>query len=239
MSGGSSPRRESTSSATGRELIRGRILALSTGLVSDALGKSGAMDHGMHCRSASSSMAGPAFTVRVRAGDILMVGKALTECPPGHVLVIDGRGERDTALWGGITTCAARVKGLAGVVVDGAIRDSAEIASDPLPVFARSVVPNAGGAEYPGDLQVPVHCGRLPVHPGDWVIGDDDGVVVVPARKVVETLRTAESLGAVEARISAAIERGEDLAALLRYDEVLDAKLGSLSLPQLRFREGS
>ena len=76
-------------------------------------------------------MAGPAFTVRIHTADILMVGKALSECPKDHVLVIDGHGECNTALWGGLTTQAALAKGVAGVVIDGAIRDSAEIRAQP------------------------------------------------------------------------------------------------------------
>ena len=79
-----------------------------------------------------------------------MVGKALTDCPKGHVLVIDGQGERNTALWGAITTACARLKGMEGVVIDGAIRDVAQIRRDLFPVFARAAVPNAGGAEYRG-----------------------------------------------------------------------------------------
>ncbi len=212
-----------------------RFLALSTGLVSDALGKTGAMDHAVQCKSAVSAMAGPGFTVRVHPSDILMVGKALSECPPRHVLVIDGRGECNTALWGGITTHAARLKGLAGVVIDGAIRDSAEIVSAKLPVFARATVPSAGGAEYLGEMQIPVQCGGQPVSPGDWVVGDADGVVVVPNGRVEGTLLAAEQLAEVEAGITRAVLRGEDLCELLRYDEVLDKKSRAV-LPQLRYR---
>lgn len=215
---------------------RARLLALSTGLLSDALDKAWAMDHGMQCRSANTSMAGPAFTVRVHAADILMVGKAVADCPPGHVLVLDGRGHRNTALWGGIITIAARLKGLAGVVIDGAIRDSAEIASDQFPVFARAIVPNAGGAQYAGETQVPVQCGGLPVNPADWIVGDEDGVVVVPASRLAAALHGAERLAEVERQITEAVSRGEDLGELLRYDEVLSRKRSEELLPQLRFQ---
>ena len=85
---------------TDSQAVRARLFALSTGLLSDALGKTGAMDHGIQCRSANSAMVGPAFTVRVHTADILMVGKAVSDCPAGRVLVIDGHGECDTALWG-------------------------------------------------------------------------------------------------------------------------------------------
>lgn len=218
--------------------IRARLLALSTGLLSDALGKTNSMDHGIRCRSANCSMAGPAFTVRVHTADILMVGKAVSDCPADRVLVIDGHGECNTALWGGIITQAARLKGLAGVVIDGAIRDSAEIREDPLPVFARAVVPNAGGAEYAGETEVPVQCGGLAVHPGDWIVGDDDGVTVVPAAKLDETLAAAEALREVEAKIAAQVAGGRDLCELLRYDEILEAKRKAGAVPQLRFRNG-
>ena len=219
--------------------VRSRLLALSTGLLSDALGKSWAMDHGMQCHSAAAAMAGPAFTARVHAADILMVGKAVGECPPGSVLVIDGRGHRDTALWGGIITIAARLKGLAGVVIDGAIRDRADIASDAFPVFARAVVPNAGGAEYAGDLGGTVQCGGLPVRPGDWVVGDADGVVAVPRARLEGALAAAERLLEVERRITAAVMRGEDLGTLLRYDSALERKRREGLLPQLRFEAES
>jgi 4-hydroxy-4-methyl-2-oxoglutarate aldolase len=214
---------------------RQRLLALSSGLLSDALGKTSAMDHDMHCRSAQCRMAGPAVTLRVHTADILMVGKGVAVCPPGHVLVIDGQGELNTALWGGIITIAARLKGLAGVVIDGAIRDSAEISQDALPVFARAVVPNAGGAEYPGELQIPVQCGGMVVHPGDWIVGDEDGVTVVPAGRLEEALEKAELLLEVEKKIYAQVAAGKDLAELLRYDEALERKARDSMLPQLRF----
>src|ERR1700704_3258983 len=142
----------------GKRTIRQRMLSLRPALLSDALGKSGGMDHYMQCFSANCRMAGPAFTLRVHTADILMVGKALSDCPAGHVLVIDGQGELNTALWGAITTDCARLKGLAGVVIDGAIRDVAQIRRNPLPVFARAAVPNAGGAEYKGEIGIPVRC---------------------------------------------------------------------------------
>lgn len=217
--------------------VRSRLLALSTGLLSDAQGKTSAMDHGIQGHSATKAMAGRAFTVRVHTADILMVGKAVSECPPHQVLVIDGHGERNTALWGSIITVAARRKGLAGVVIDGAIRDSAEIRADPLPVFCRAVVPNAGGAEYAGEIGIPVQCGGLVVNPGDWVVGDEDGVAVVPSERLEAALAAAEALRDVERALAAEVERGHDLGALLRYDEILESKRAAGLLPQLRFRQ--
>jgi RraA family protein len=192
------------------------------------------MDHDLQCRSANPRMAGPAFTVRVHTADILMVGKALSECPPGWVLVVDGQGEKNTALWGGLTTMAAARKGLEGIVIDGAVRDIADIRRSRLPVFARSVAPNAGGAEYAGEVGVPIQCGGVAVLPGDWVVGDDDGVVVVPAARLKEAALVAARILAAERVIARRIRAGEDMGAILKCDEALERKKSATFIPQLR-----
>jgi RraA family protein len=215
--------------------IRKRLLALRPALLSDALGKAGAMDHDMRCWSANCRMAGPAVTLRVHTADILMVGKALSECPKGFVLVIDGQGELNTALWGAITTACARRKGVEGIVIDGAIRDVAQIRRDKLPVFARAAVPNARGAEYRGEIGASIQCGGAVVSAGDWIVSDEDGVVVVPKARLEATVALAERLRKVEIKILRQVQSGEDLAALLRYDELLENKLATGGLPQMRF----
>jgi 3-hexulose-6-phosphate synthase/6-phospho-3-hexuloisomerase len=217
--------------------MRRRLIALKTALLSDALGKWGAMDHEIKCFSANCRMAGPAATLRVHTADILMVGKAVSLCPKGHVLVIDGQGELNTALWGSIITIAARLKGMEGVVIDGAVRDMAGIRKERFPVFARAAVPNAGGAEYVGEINVPIQCGGVVVRPGDWVVGDEDGVVVVPAERLTTVLSTAEQIESLERNIERAVRRGEDLVTLLRYDELLEQKSKGVLLPQMRFRD--
>jgi RraA family protein len=225
-------RRKQTPSSTRR-----RLLALTTALLSDALGKTGGLDHDMKCLSAKCRMAGPAATLRVHTADILMVTKAISMCPEGAVLVIDGQGELNTALWGILTTLAARLKGLEGVVIDGAVRDIEGIRRERFPVFARAVVPNAGGAEYAGEMGIPIQCGGMVVSPGDWIVGDDDGVVVVPAARVNDVIELAERVQAVETRIEAEIRQGKDLASLARVDEVLEQKSARAFLPQLRFED--
>jgi RraA family protein len=224
------------SAAVSSRLLK-EIRTIRTSLLSDALGKGGAMDHDMRCFSANCRMAGPAVTVRVHTADILMVGITLTHCPKGSVLVIDGQGELNTALWGEVTTLAARLKGLQGVVIDGAIRDLYKIQRDKLPVFARSVVPNAGGVQYPGESQVTVQCGGAIVHPGDWVVGDEDGVVVVPQDRLESVIEAAKRLAIVEKKIEDEVAKGKDLATLLRYHELLEKKTAEGVLPQMRFLE--
>jgi regulator of RNase E activity RraA len=217
-----------------RNQLARQLTKPGTAALSDALGKCGAMNHEVQCVSANPRMAGPACTVRVHTADILMIGKALSDCPKHHVLVIAGQAEKNVALWGELTTLAALRKGLAGVVIDGAVRDIASIRRSRLPVFARAVVPAAGGAEYVGEIGVAVQCAGQVVRPGDWLIGDDDGVVVIPGEKLQATLETAQRIIAAEREIERAIRSGVDLGRLIRSQEVIEQKQSQISIPQLR-----
>lgn len=211
-----------------------RLLRPGTAALSDAMAKSGAMYHDMQCRSALASMAGPAFTVRVHSADLLMIAPALKQCPRGHVLVIDGHGDLNTALWGELTTYSAHGKGLAGVVINGAIRDAAKIRPYRFPVFARATVPNAGGAEYLGPINSTISCAGQVVLPGDWVVGDADGVIVIPAESTTGVLATAERIVAAEKKIEIAIRQGAELADLIGAQAVIDQKRAGVFIPQLR-----
>ena len=104
-------------------------------------------------------------------------------------------------------------------------------------MFARAVVANAGGAEYAGKLQVPVACGGMVVHPGDWLVGDDDGVVVIPVGQLEETIEKAERIVRAEKKIAKAIRSGVEVATLLRVDELLERKATEIFIPQLRVND--
>jgi len=133
-------------------------------------------------------LCGPAVTVRVRPGDNLMIHKALTMVEAGDVLVIDGGGDVTQALVGGLmrTTCVAR--GLAGLVIDGAVRDLCEWAGDGMPIFARGHTHRGPSKDGPGEINVPVSVAGLVVMPGDLVVGDADGVIAIPAALAAEVL---------------------------------------------------
>src|SRR5438270_547508 len=133
----------------------------------------------------------------------------------------------------------ARRKRVEGVVIDGAIRDVGEIRRSPVPVFAAAAVPNAGGAEYVGETGIVIQCAGAVVSPGDWVVSDEDGIVIVPASRLNTVLERAEALLSVERSISAEVRKGQDLATLLRYDELIKNKGISGGLPQMRFRQSS
>jgi 4-hydroxy-4-methyl-2-oxoglutarate aldolase len=126
-------------------------------------------------------LAGRAFTVRVPPCENPSVRAAAEQAGPGDVIVVDGAGAVERALWGGNVSKLALERGIAGVVIDGAIRDVDEIEALGFPVFAAAVVPMPPQREQTGEIGVTVTCGGLTVGPGDYVYGDADGIVVVPA----------------------------------------------------------
>ncbi|MFJ7217482.1 RraA family protein [Amycolatopsis sp. NPDC098790] len=183
---------------------------LAVSLLSDNMARvSGAV--GLHHRHDGTPMAGTAVTVRTRAGDNLAVYRAFGHCRPGNVLVVDGGGALDQALMGDIMTSYAERAGLAGVVVDGAIRDVAAIRRRPFPVFARGVTHRGPHKNGPGEVNVPVSIGGMVVHPGDLVVGDEDGVLAIPVADAPAVLAGARDQAAREEAALAAIAEG-------RYD---------------------
>lgn len=136
-------------------------------------------------------LVGTAVTVRTRAGDNLAILRAYDLCRPGDVMVVDGDGDLCNALVGGIMTFAAASLGLAGMVLDGAIRDVAEIADRDFPVYARGVNHRGPYKDGPGAINVPISVGGMAVRPGDIIVGDQDGLVALSPEEAPEVLRKA------------------------------------------------
>jgi RraA family protein len=160
-------------------------------------------------------LAGTAFTVEVRPGDNLMIHAAIAMAKPGDVLVIDGKGDQTSALMGTIMMTACRQLGLAGVVMDGAVRDSLEIDEMDYPVFSVGTNPNGPTKNNGGRIGHPVSVGGVTVHPGDFVIGDGDGVVVIEREALPGLLPLAEHKVQAEAKRIAQIQQGNTSAAWL------------------------
>ena len=169
-----------------------------------------------------TTMCGPAFTVRVRPGDNLMIHKALMMVQPGDVLVIDGGGDVTQALVGGLmrTTCMA--KRVAGLVIDGAVRDLTEWAEDGMPIFAKGHTHRGPSKDGPGETNVPISCAGLAVLPGDLIVGDADGVIAVPKDQAADVLARTRAHLEKEARIRESNRTGS--ADPERFDAVLRAK---------------
>ncbi|NUZ07689.1 RraA family protein [Piscinibacter koreensis] len=139
-------------------------------------------------------LAGPAFTVRTAPGDNLLVHKALDMAQPGDVIVVDGGGHTGNAIIGELMATYARQRGIAGLVIWGAIRDSAELAASDFPVYAAGITHRGPYRNGPGEINVPVVIGTMPVTPGDIVVGDADGLVAVPQAEADRVLASAQAI---------------------------------------------
>jgi 4-hydroxy-4-methyl-2-oxoglutarate aldolase len=159
-------------------------------ILADVAGRRGTIDR-VAPLNPGMRLAGPAFTVEVRAGDNLMIHAAMAMAKPGDVLVIDGKGDTSCALMGALMINACKVMGLGGLVIYGAVRDTDELRELGFPVFAMGVNPNGPTKFIPGRINWPVSVGGIPVSPGDLVIGDADGVVVVEREKAASLLPLA------------------------------------------------
>ena len=158
-------------------------------------------------------MAGPAFTVKTRPGDNLMIHKALDLAEPGDVIVVDAGGDLTNALIGEIMSTYASARGIAGFVIDGAIRDADEIRGNDFPVYAAGVTHRGPYKDGPGEINVPVAIDGMVIEPGDLVLGDGDGILCVPYDATAAVLAAASEKQKVEAReIGAAARAALDRA---------------------------
>lgn len=186
-----------------------RRARLATPNVADVMWRFGAVGEGIHSLGdASCYLAGPALTVRTRPTDNLMVHKALEVARPGDVILVEAGGEMRHAILGELMCRYAAERGIAGFVVDGPVRDGAAIRSLGLPVYARGLTPRGPYKEGPGEINVPVSCGGVAVCPGDLVLGDADGVVVVPREAAGEVLSETRALGKAEEEVVRSISAG-------------------------------
>lgn len=184
-----------------------RFRRMATPNLADAMGRFNFMDPGIQSRT-GLPLCGLAVTVNARPADNLMVHKALQVAEPGDIVVVNTCGNTTSAVFGELMCTTAVAAKLGGIVVDGAIRDVDGLATLAFPAFSRSV--SAGGCDKdgPGEINVPVSCGGVVVSPGDIVVGDRDGVVVVPRAHAAEVLSLVDALVARETKRIAEIKAG-------------------------------
>lgn len=191
------------------ELVE-RLEQLASALVSDGFGRwAGAT--GLEPIAAlrpGQVVAGPAFTVRTRPGDNLVVHKAMDLARPGEVLVVAAGGQTDRAILGGLMGQYATTRGIAALVVDGAVRDRTELGKSAPPVFAAGVSHLGPYKNGPGELRGPVSVGGVVIEDGDIVVCDEDGVAVIPRERAEELIAAAEAKAAAEDAERAAIAQG-------------------------------
>ena len=170
----------------------------------------------------SGYLAGPALTVKCRPGDNLMIHKALTMAQPGDVIVVDAGGDLTNSLFGELMTATAIKRGVAGVVLNGAVRDAGEIGQGTFPLYAAGVTHRGPYKDGPGEINVPIAIDGMVIHPGDLIVGDADGLLCVPYDSVEEVL------AATRKKMDAEKQTMADIAAGKLDTSWIDAKLRSL-----------
>ena len=165
--------------------------AIPTAIISDNMHRMFAGGAGLRPVHKAGRLFGPALTVRTRPGDNLMVHKAMDIAEPGDVIVVDAGGDLTNAIIGEIMWSYARKRGIAGFVIDGAVRDTAAIAAGDLPVYARGATHRGPYKDGPGEIGVPVSVGGMVVSPGDIVVGDEDGLLAIPQEGARDILALA------------------------------------------------
>jgi len=199
------------------ELVEAFTLA-STPNITDANHRKGAMKGIRPVNHGPLKMVGRAVTVRTVNGDWAKPVEAIDVAKPGEVIVIDAQGG-ETAVWGELASWSCKRKGVAGVVIDGAIRDVPDIRAMGFLAFARHVVPDAGEPKGHGEIGAEIVCGGQTVRGGDWVVGDDSGVVVVPQERAVEIANRAVNVFETENRLREEIRRGSTLSKQLELEK--------------------
>ncbi|MEO8393798.1 MAG: RraA family protein [Chloroflexota bacterium] len=194
---------------------------LSPTTLADVLTRANVMDIGIRpLWSGMPRVAGIAYPVRCAIGDNLMLHAAIYRAPPGSIIVVEA-GDVDYAVAGGNVCAVAQKNGIAAFVIDGVIRDLAEVRDNRFPVFARGVSPIPGGKDILDKINAPVTCGGVLVSPGDVVIADEEGIVVVPLDKLDAVLQAAQARAAKDA--AETLESWE-AAHRARIDDILRKK---------------
>jgi RraA family protein len=186
-----------------------RAKLFQASILADVGGRRGTLGGRIQPLARSMKVAGPAFTVEVRPGDNLMIHAALVLAQPGDVIVVDGKGDLSCALTGALMAAHAQKAGIAGFVIDGAVRDTDECARGGFPIFAAGANPNGPLKNSGGRINWPVSVAGTTVSPGDLIVGDADGVVVVPRELAADIVSQAQAKVDAEAERMKQIGRGE------------------------------
>jgi len=194
---------------------------LGAATIYEAQGQRGAMESAIKPLDPAFFVAGRALTVDAKPGDNLMLHYALAIAQPGDVLVVDAKGFIEAGPWGDVMTFAARQVGIAGLVIDGSVRDSAAIVADRFPVFSRGVCMKGTEKKLPGRVNMRILCAGVEVNPGDVVVGDRDGVMVIPADELERSLALAVKREEKEAASRQALAAGKKTIELLGLRPIL------------------
>lgn len=190
--------------------------------VHESMGRFGAMNRTIKPLSRGMKLCGPAFTVKAQAGDNVMILKAIHDARPGDVIVVDCGRCPESGPYGELTATECKTKGLGGFVTTGSVRDSAEIIEMGFPVFSSSISIVGTVKESIGLINHPISAGDVIVNPGDLILGDNDGVVVIPLDRAREVLEKSDARVAKEAKTLEAIRAGGSIFDIYGYAAVLE-----------------
>lgn len=185
-----------------------RAAAVPVANIGDVMNRLQSLSGTFHAYGARKRVVGPAFTVKARSGDNLMLHRAVDMAEPGDIIVCDRNGDLSVALMGDLMLGHATKRGIAGVVLDGAVRDVSTLAKMDLGVWARGHTPAGPWKEGPGEIGTPISCGGQVVMPGDLICCDEDGVVVVPMAEAASVIAAAEAHQAKEVQAEKDIQAG-------------------------------
>jgi regulator of RNase E activity RraA len=189
------------------ELVE-RFRKLPVANVSDSMFRLSAAGPALRPMHSGAAMAGPAFTVRTRPGDNLIVHKAIDMAEPGDVVVVDAGGDLTNAIIGELMLAQMVRRKLGGIVINGSIRDSGALAKQPFPVFAAGITHRGPYKDGPGEINVPISIGGMVIEPGDLILGDEDGFVAVAYADSETVCSATEAKHAAETKQMAEIEAG-------------------------------
>jgi len=195
-----------------------------TPALSDGLNKFNTLDPEIKPINNGLKIAGPAFTVKLRPADNLMLHKAIDLAQEGDIIIVDTCGTKNYSIMGDLMASAAFKKRIGGFVIDGAIRDIEELRKSEFSIFTKYVTPAVGDKEGPGEINFPISCGGVVVMPGDYVVGDDNGVVVISPEHVEEIIDETKRKLAYEEK------RREDIEAGVITKPDIDQKLKDLGI---------
>lgn len=181
----------------------------------EACGKSGGMTAAIRPMVPGARLAGVAFTIRTLGAETAAVLRAIESAPPGAVLMIDTGSVGHAPVWGGTSSLASKLRGLAGCVTNGCVRDVDEVVATGFPVYAAAVSVVGTLKNHPGWQDVPIALGGVAVHPGDYVVGDADGVVVIPAADGLRAIEAATAQRDKEEARDARIRAGEPITVVV------------------------
>lgn len=207
--------------------IREKLLQLPTGNIADnnnAAPNQGVMDTAIKPIDRTSKMVGRAFTAQCFPGDNLALHQAIYAAHPGDVLVLDVHGYNNAGHFGDIMATACKIRGIAGVVIDGSCRDAEDIRELGLPVFVRGFNPSGTVKESLAKLNVPVRCGGILVNPGDIIFGDCDGVVVIPSVQEDVVMEKAVAKFEKEKHIIEQLNEGRTTLEIYGFDKLIARK---------------